>query len=234
MQKSIFSIKKLSYTIKGTKILNINNFDLHRGVMYLFTGFIGSGKSTLMQVLAKEKKIQNGNVLYENKNLENISKNKYSNDIVFLDQSNKRPWFGISVKNYMLKNIKNNGKQKNHAKSFDKICNSMKISNFILDKNIKVISEGEFRWIKLAICIALDSKVLIVDYIDKNLDYNKSTILNRVLKRKTSYDGVTIIASTYNPDFFKLSASVIIKMDKGRILQVRSSHKRPTSTKKTK
>jgi len=234
MQKSIFSIKKLSYTINSTKILNINNFDLHRGAMYLFTGFIGSGKSTLMQVLAKEKEIQNGNVLYENKNLENISKNKYSNDIVFLDQSNKRPWFGISVKNYMLKNIKNNGKQKNHAKSFDKICNSMKISNFILDKNIKVISEGEFRWIKLAICIALDSKVLIVDYIDKNLDYNKSTILNRVLKRKTSYDGVTIIASTYNPDFFKLSASVIIKMDKGRILQVRSSHKRPTSTKKTK
>ena len=44
--------------------------------------------------------------------------------------------------------------------------------------------------------------------------YNRRIILNRVLKRKTSYDGVTIIATTYNPDFFKMSASVIIKMDK--------------------
>ena len=51
---------------------------------------------------------------------------------------------------------------------------------------------------------------------------NSLVILNRVLKRKASYDGVTIIASSYNPDLFKMSTSVSIKIDRGRITQVRS------------
>ena len=150
-------------------------------------------------------------------------KSKYSKEVVYLPQNNSRPWFGGTVKNYMLDKIKSNFRGNNHTSVFNKICNSMKISDFILNKGINSLSEGEYRWVQLAISISLDSKVLIIDYIDKSLDSNRKVILNRVLKRKTSYDGVTIIASTYNPDYFKMSASVIIKMDKGRITQVRAS-----------
>ena len=46
--------------------------------------------------------------------------------------------------------------------------------------------------------------VLIIDYLDKHIDSNKKIILNRILKRKTSYDGVTIIATCYNPDSFRI------------------------------
>jgi ABC-type cobalamin/Fe3+-siderophores transport system ATPase subunit len=96
----------------------------------------------------------------------------------------------------------------------------------LLKANISSISEGEFRWILLSIAIAIDSKVLVIDYLEKFLDSNRRIILNRVLKRKTSHDGVTIIASSYTPEAFKMSTSVYIKMDNGRITQVRSvSHK---------
>ena len=50
---------------------------------------------------------------------------------------------------------------------------------------------------------------------------NKRIIINRVLKRKASYDGVTIIATTYNHAFFKMSSSVIIKIDKGNTLELK-------------
>ena len=127
----------------------------------------------------------------------------------------------------ILKSIKAKSLNKNYEQSFQKICNSMKISTDVLDSDINSLSDGEFRWIKLAISIALDSKVLIIDYLDKYLDKNKRIILNRILKRKASYDGVTIIATTYNDDFFKMSSSVIIKIDQGRIIKVRSSsHKK--------
>ena len=99
----------------------------------------------------------------------------------------------------------------------------MKISRSILDSKVSSLSEVEFRWVLLASSIAMHSKVLSIDYLDKYIDYNKRIILNRILKRKTSYDGVTIIATTYNPDQFKMSASVNIKIDRGRITQVRSS-----------
>tara|TARA_B100001123_G_scaffold256588_1_gene286122 strand:+ start:576 stop:1259 length:684 start_codon:yes stop_codon:yes gene_type:complete len=225
MKNPIFCIKRLSFFHKENKILNINKFELHRGAVYLFSGFMGSGKSTLMKILANEKKVNAGSVFYEDTDITQIGSSKYAKEVIFLGQNDKRPWLGNTVKAYMIKQIKSK-LGSNYEKILKKICNSMKISAHLLNSDVRLISEGEFRWVKLSISIALDSKVLIVDYLDKSLDSNRRIILNRVLKRKASHDGVTIIASSYNPDFFKMSTSVFIKLDKGRITQVRSlSHK---------
>ncbi len=221
MKNPIFCIKKLSFSYKSHKILNINKFELHRGAMYLFSGFMGSGKSTLMNILANTTKVNSGSVFYEDVDITQISSSKYAKEVNFLGQNSKRPWFGGTVKAYMAKQIKPT-LGSDYEKVLRRICNSMKISAHLLNSNVRLISEGEFRWVKLSIAIALDSKVLIIDYLDKSLDSNRRTILNRILKRKASRDGVTIVASSYNPDFFKMSTSVSIKMDKGRITQVRS------------
>ena len=223
MQQPIYSIKNLSISNKEYKILNINKFDLHRGAMYLFNGYVGSGKTTLIKILSKEFSIEKGMVFYEDKDIHEISKTKYNKEIVYLSEVNERPWFGGKVKDFIINKIKRQSKNKNYEDIFKKICNSMKISKFILDSKISSLSEGEYRWILLAASIAIDSKVLIIDYLDKYIDSNKKIILNRILKRKTSYDGVTIIATSYNPDYFKMSSSVNIKIDRGRITQVRSS-----------
>ena len=222
MKKPIFSIQKLSFSNKDTKIISINKFDLYRGAVYLFNGSMGSGKSTLMKIFSKKISVESNQLFYENEDINKISASKYYQDLFFLDQINKRPWLGTSVKNYMLKKIKINLNIDSN-KSFKRICNTMKIPKYLLDKDISKLSEGEFRWINLSIAIAIDSKILVIDYLEKSLDLNRIVILNRVLKRKASHDGVTIITSSYNPDFFKMSTSVLIKMDKGRIIQVRSS-----------
>jgi len=225
MKKPIFLIKKLFYSKNKSKILNINKFDFHRGVMYLFSGSMGSGKSTLMKILSKNHKIDNGLVFYEDNDINKTKNSNYKSEVLFLGKNNKRPWLGGTVKNYMIKQIKSKAPQ-NHDKVFKKICNSMKMPDYLLKADISTISEGEFRWILLSIAIAIDTKVLIVDYLEKSLDSNRRIILNRVLKRKSSHDGVTIIASSYTPEAFKMSTSVYIKMDNGRITQVRSvSHK---------
>ena len=161
-----------------------NKFDLHRGAMYLFVGYIGSGKTTLMDFFAKQKIAPEGMIFYEDLDLSKISKSKYDKDINYLSEINNRPWFAGKVKDFIFNKIKNQSKNKDYQTIFNKICNSMKISDFILNKGINSLSEGEYRWIQLAINIALDSKVLIIDYLDKSLDSNRRVILNRVLKRK--------------------------------------------------
>ena len=172
MKKPIFSIKNLSFFYKKNKVLSINKFDLHRGAMYLFSGFIGSGKSTLMNILSKNKTINDGELFYEDKDINKISLSNYKKDIVYLDRINKRPWLGGTVKNYMLKKIKVNLKT-DYQKAFKKICNTMKIPKYLLDMDISTLSEGEFRWVNLSISIAIDSKVLIINYLEKNLDFNR-------------------------------------------------------------
>lgn len=223
MKQPIYSIKNLSILNNDYRILNINKFDFHRGAMYLFNGSTGSGKSILMNIFSKEKSIDKEMFFYEDKDISNISKSNYIKDVVYLSDINKRPWFSGKVEDFMINKIKGQSKTINPKDAFNKICNSMKISKFIISSKVSALSEGDYRWILLASSIAMDSKVLIIDYLDKYIDYNKKIILNRILKRKTSYDGVTIIATTYNPDNFKMSSSVNIKIDRGRITQVRSS-----------
>ena len=225
MKKPIFLLKKLFYTKNKSKILSINKFDFHRGAMYLFTGSMGSGKSTLLNILSKNHNIDNGLVFYEDSDINKVNTSEYKKEVLFLDKVNKRPWFGGNVKDYMKKNIQTQLDQ-DYEKAFKKICNAMKIPDYILKSDISELSDGEFRWILLAIAISIDTKVLIINYLEKHLDSNRRIILNRVLKRKSSHDGVTIIASSYTPEAFKMSTSVYIKMDNGRITQVRSvSHK---------
>jgi len=225
MKKPIFLLKKLFYTKNKSKILSINKFDFHRGAMYLFTGSMGSGKSTLLNILSKNHNIDNGLVFYEDSDINKVNSSTYKKEVLFLDKVNKRPWFGGNVKDYMKKNIQTQ-LDKDYETAFKKICSAMKIPDYILKSDISEISDGEFRWILLAIAISIDTKVLIINYLEKHLDSNRRIILNRVLKRKSSHDGVTIIASSYTPEAFKMSTSVYIKMDNGRITQVRSvSHK---------
>ncbi len=222
MKKPIYSIKNLILNKGKDKILNINKFDLHRGAMYLFNGHVGSGKSSLMNIFSKNQIISDDMVFYEGKDLNQISKSVYQNDFSYLKEKNDKPWFAGISSNYLKKIIKK-GNPKNADSAYGKICNSMKIPSSTMKKNVSDLTNGEFRWLLLASKIAIDNKVLFIDYIDKYLDYNKRMILNRLLKRKTSYDGVTIIGTTYNPEAFKMSTSVHIKIDKGRITQVRST-----------
>ena len=98
MQKPIYSIKNLSISNNEYKVLNINKFDLHRGAMYLFNGYIGSGKTTLMQILSKEKSVEKGMVFYEDRDVSKISKMKYNKDIVYLSEVNNRPWLQVKLK----------------------------------------------------------------------------------------------------------------------------------------
>ena len=123
MQQPIYSINNLIISNNEHKILNINKFDLHRGAMYLFSGYIGSGKTTLMQIFSKEKSINKGMVYYESKDIYQISKTKYNKDIVYLKEVNNRPWFAGKVKEFMFNKIKAQSKNKKYEDAFSKICN---------------------------------------------------------------------------------------------------------------
>ena len=169
MKKPIFLLKKLFYTKNKSKILSINKFDFHRGAMYLFTGSMGSGKSTLLNILSKNHNIDNGLVFYEDSDINKVNSSTYKKEVLFLDKVNKRPWFGGNVKAYMKKNIQTQLDQ-DYEKAFKKICNAMKIPDYILKSDISELSDGEFRWILLAIAISIDTKVLIINYLEKHLD----------------------------------------------------------------
>ena len=223
----IYSIKDLHF-INNQNELYIKQFDIHRGACYVFEGKMGSGKTTLLDILCYKKKINKGEILFEQKNIKSYSKKEYQNQIAIVPQKFSLPWG--TVENYIKKTIKRYSHIKNANQHFNSIVKKMSLSP-LLNRKIKTLTPGESRWVVLAAQIACDSKVLFIDEYELHLSKEYINKLNNILYRKINYDGITLIVSTFNKDFLSRLSSVIITLDKGRIIGLRSFSKRKDNKK---
>ena len=84
------------------------------------------------------------------------------------------------------------------------------------------LTPSQLRWVDLAANIASFPKVLFIDELELHLSMNKIKNLSKILYRKVNYEGITIIATTQNKEFFSNVSSVSININHGRITSVRS------------
>ena len=226
----IYSIKELHFSNHENELF-IKQFDIHRGACYVFEGKMGSGKTTLLDILYSTRKIDDGDIHFEQKNIRLYSNKEYQNQIAVVSQKFIPPWG--TVENYIFKTIRKYSHIKNVNKHFDSIVNKMKLS-LLLNRKMKTLTPGECRWVVLAAQIASDTKVLFIDEYELHLGKDDINKLNNILYRKINYDGVTLITSTHNRDLLSRLASVIITLEKGRIIGLRSFSKRKENNKKYK
>jgi len=231
MKHPIFSLNKIILNLKGRRILAIKNFEMHRGAIYLINGNMGSGKTSLINILNRKTKIKSGECMYEEKRISTYSSRNYNDQVAFVPQIFSCP-FG-TVERYLKKTLKKYSHITNIQKRFDGISSKMELS-YLLDRKMSSLSPGQLRWVVLAANIAADTKVLLIDEIEQHLSKESLNKLGKILFRKSNYDGVTIIATTQNKELLSQRlASVIVTLDGGRISSVRStSKKRKASAKK--
>ena len=103
MKNPIYSISKVVIKKDDRKVLDIKQLYIHRGSCYVIYGDVGSGKTTLLNLLFKKEQISDGSLLYENTDLDSISKANYNKDIYHVSQELKLPWFKVSVQDYINK-----------------------------------------------------------------------------------------------------------------------------------
>ena len=168
MPNPIFSIKKATLSdSKNKKILFINNFQIHRGTVYAIDGCSASGKTTFMNILSGNTKISSGDVIYEDENIYNVSSKAKKQEIHYVKQITKIPWWG-NVKDYMMKNLSKYHHLADIDKKINEITRKLKLFK-LLEKNIKDLTPSQFRSILLAIGIIADTKVLIIDELEQHL-----------------------------------------------------------------
>ena len=224
MQIPLFSMNNLIVKSKNIQRLYIKSFDIHRGAIYLVSGKPGSGKTTLLDTVSKKNKISNGSLFYENSDIYSSSNKSFKNELAYVSQVCKPRWF--SVEYYMLQVISKTNHRKDDAKKhMNKICKQFNCS-YLIDRKIRNLTPGQLRLIMLAAAIAADSKVLVIDELEQHLTKETLRLVMKILQRKSNYDGVSIIASTLNPELISSIASVHITLSDGRITSVRSNMKR--------
>ena len=100
-----------------------------------------------------------------------------------------------------------------------------------MNSKMRNLTPSQLRWVNIAAGISSFPKVLLIDELEMHLSLSNIKIISKLLYRKSNYEGVTIIATTQNKDFFKSLSSININLNNGRITSVRSNVKKKYSKK---
>ena len=223
MPTPIYSLKNIHLKDDDKNILSIKKFDFHRGTCYMINGNMASGKTTFLDILSNQMKVPKGEVQYELRRISKYSTKEYSQQYAYVPQIFKAPWG--TVGRYLLKTVKYYSHNDNPQKRVDDIVKKMDLKD-IIDSKMRSLTPSQLRWVVLAGNIATDAKILFIDEIELHLGRSDINPLTRILYRKCNYDGVTIIATTQNKEYFTKLSSVSITLNAGRITSVRSSNQR--------
>ncbi|EHQ3846164.1 TPA: ATP-binding cassette domain-containing protein [Listeria monocytogenes] len=135
------------------KINKFSIFSITKPGIYTITGSNGSGKTTFI----------------ENELKNNTNKVK---DVAYFAQKNWK--YKTSVEKYLHF-------PKTNPSLVQKYCELFSVDNYYLEKDIQLLSGGEFVKVELVRTLALDSSIIILDEPTNNLDNKSSEILANVL-----------------------------------------------------
>ncbi|HAO6015578.1 TPA: ABC-F family ATP-binding cassette domain-containing protein [Listeria monocytogenes] len=135
------------------KINKFSIFSITKPGIYTITGSNGSGKTTFI----------------ENELKNNSNKVK---DVAYFAQKNWK--YKTSVEKYLHF-------PKTNPSLIHKYCELFSVDNYYLEKDIQLLSGGEFVKVELVRTLALESSIIILDEPTNNLDNKSSEILANIL-----------------------------------------------------
>ena len=191
------SFKDVTFSYDGVKnVLNGFNLEINQGETIAIIGPTGSGKSTIIELLAKFYSPTSGEILIDNSNLKKINNTFLRKNISYVDQSSQL--FNTSVS----ENI-SIGQRKKISKT--QIINSAKKANadvfindlpgkydFIVGDNGNLLSGGQRQRLAIARAIAKNSPILILDEATSALDSSTEKIVQDAINQM-SKDRTTIV-----------------------------------------
>ncbi|ENI8225261.1 ABC-F family ATP-binding cassette domain-containing protein [Listeria monocytogenes] len=137
------------------KINKFSIFSITKPGIYTITGSNGSGKTTFI----------------ENELKNNTNKVK---DVAYFAQKNWK--YKTSVEKYLHF-------PKTNPNLIQKYCELFSVDKYYLEKDIQLLSGGEFVKVELVRTLALDSSIIILDEPTNNLDNKSSEILANILSQ---------------------------------------------------
>ena len=213
----IYEINK-NNSVTAIKDINIM---IKEGELVVLKGASGSGKSTILSLIAGLSKPTNGEVIVDNKRISKLPDDFLSlyrrENIGFIFQKyNLIPSLSVQD-NILVPLIPDNPDEESIEKKLHYI---MEKFNIIHKKEITVknLSGGEQQRVAISRSMINDPKIIIADEPTANLDEKLSLNFIEILKQLKS-TGKTIIIATHDPLFFELDfVDKIIDVRNGEIL----------------
>ena len=217
------NVTKIYEINKNNKVTALENVDLKikEGEIVVLKGASGSGKSTILSLIAALSKPTSGEVVVDDKKISKLPDNFASmyrrDNIGFIFQKyNLIP--SLSVKeNIILPLVPLNPHAKDVEEKLNKTAKRFNISHK-LDAIVRNLSGGEQQRVAIARANVNDPKIIIADEPTANLDEKLSLHFIEILKELKKLNK-TIVIATHDPLFFDLDfIDTEIEVHNGKIV----------------
>ena len=217
------NITKTYIINKNEKVTALENINLEfkEGELIVLKGASGSGKSTILSLIAALSKPTTGEVIVDSKRISKLPDNFASiyrrENIGFVFQKyNLIPNLSVQ-ENILLPLVPQNPTQEKASQLLHNVMERFNISHK-KDIIVKNLSGGEQQRVAIARAHINDPKIIITDEPTANLDEKLSLHFIEILK-ELKKSNKTIIVATHDPLFFDLEfVDKIIELKNGKII----------------
>ena len=218
--KNKIIFKNVAFSYLGKKnLIKDCFFEIKKNEITTIIGKSGSGKSTIIDLLLGLQKPTNGEIFFDDKELNSFDLNFYRKKIGFVSQD---PFlFYDTIKNNLLWS-----KEKvtdieileclRLANAYDLVMNlPHKLDTIVGERGLE-LSGGERQRIVLARAMIRNPEILILDEATSSLDQNSEKMINESLKKISKFTTILVVA--HRSSTIKIADKIYVLKD-GRIVE---------------
>ena len=220
----ILKVNKLTVFYENNLTLKDISFNLYKGETLGIVGESGSGKSTIAKSILGLVKIHNGEILFKNKNTNQISNSIFRKKVQLIFQDpysslNPEISIGNSIIEPMIAHKIFSSKYEMKCKALE-LLNQVGLSKNDFKKFPNQFSGGQRQRIVIARALALNPEVIICDESVSALDVSiQAQILNLLSDLKEKYL-FTFLFISHDMSVIKYFTDRLIVLKKGEIIEL--------------
>ncbi len=210
--------------IEGKQILNNVTFSINKGEKVALVGQTGAGKTTIINLILGFYKINSGNILFDGKNMDDISLESIRKNVSLIQQN---PYiFDDTIKRNIIINNNNTISDEMIIDILKQVGLYDKIQTFEngIYENVKdsSFSKGEKQLLAFARAIAKATSIYIFDEPTSNIDIESEVQLKNVIDNLSNDSTIIIIA--HRPATIE-NVDKVLKVEDGKVVQVKETIK---------
>ena len=225
-KEPVIQVKKLYkiYRVGENKVRALNGVDLtiYRGEFCSIVGTSGSGKSTMLNMLAGLEKPTKGEIVIAGQHLEKMSENelvKFRREHVgFIFQSFNLLGTMDAVENVALPLMFRGVPKKERMEKADKMLDLVGLSKH-KDHRPNEMSGGQQQRVGVARALVLDPEIIFADEPTGNLDSNTSAEVMRLMQKVVRERNQTLVMVTHDNHLASFADRIFHIID-GKIVKI--------------
>ena len=208
----LFELEHLGLASPEKIILEDISLSLEAGAHLTITGPSGSGKSSLLKLLASLVSPSSGRIVYQGQDLEDLDPVAYRREVSYCFQ--QPVLFGQTVRDNMAFPFEIRHLPFDQERVLATLAR-LNLGPEFLEKPIKELSGGEKQRVALVRNLLFEPKVLLLDEVSSGLDEKTKHVLRTFLK-DLQQEGVTLIEVTHDQQEIE-AAERLLTIVEGRL-----------------